>query len=255
MNMLTLIGVEFKKIKRSKILLILFLAMLVVWFPALLNADMNFGMENGITPEHNFFIQGLMALVWFIYPASMVVVTLLINQNEKTNQALTKMLSLPIASKRMSLAKFIVLLVLAAIQLLFTIGIYYVAAYLMTAMTDYNFVLGLLLVLKEIGLIYLTSLPMLAFYWFLSVVVQTPIFAIGIGLATIVPSVLMINSEYWYIYPFCYPYYMVVSEYGNLAPGFGTFNISLFPWIPIACVMMVGFLVLASVCFGQKERK
>lgn len=255
MNMLTLIGVEFRKIKRSKILFILFFAMLVVWFPSLLNIDMNFGMENGITPEHNLFIQGLMAMVWFIYPASMIVITLLINQNEKTNQGLIKMLSLPIDSKYLSLAKFVVLLVLAAIQLLFTVVIYYIVGYLMTQMTSYNFVLPLSFVLKEIGLIYLTSFPMLAFYWLLSVVVQTPFFAIGIGLATIVPSVLMINSEYWYVYPFCYPYYMVVAEYGQLAPSFGTFGISLYPWVPIACAMMVSFLVIASLRFGKKERK
>ncbi|MCF1685727.1 ABC transporter permease [Tetragenococcus halophilus] len=255
MKMLSLIDVEFRKIKRSKILFILFFAMLVVWFPSLINVDMNFAMENGITPEHNLFIQGLMAMVWFIYPASMIVVTLLINQNEKTNHGLLKMLSLPIDPKKLSLAKFVVLFVLAAVQLLFTVIIYYIVAYLTTQMTGHSFMLSPLFIFKEIGLIYLTSLPMLAFYWLLSVIVQTPIFAIGIGLATIVPSVLMINSQYWYVYPFCYPYYMVVSAYGNLAPSFGRFDIDLFPWILIACMMTICFLILASVYFGKKERQ
>lgn len=254
MSLFSLIGVEFKKIKRSNILWILFFAMLVVWFPALINADTNFGMENGITPEHNLFIQSSMSMVWFIYPASMIITTLLLNQSERSNRGLLKMLSLPVDAKQLSLAKFIVLMALTAVQLLFTIGIYYVVAYLVSQMTDYPFALSLLFVFKEVGQIYLTSIPMLAFYWLLSVVVQTPIFAIGIGLATIIPSVLLINSEYWFVYPFCYPYYMVVSEYGNLAPSFGTFDIQLFPWLPIACLMTICFLVIASLRFGKKER-
>lgn len=254
MSIFSLVGVEFKKIKRSKILFILFFAMMVVWFPALINAEMNFGMEGGITPEHNLFIQSLMAMVWFIYPASMVIITLLLNQNERSNRGMLKMLSLPIDLKRVSLAKFIVLLALAAIQLLFTIGIYYAIAFVVSLMTSHGFGLPLLFVLRVIGQIYLSSIPMLAFYWLLSVVVQTPIFAIGIGFASIVPSVLMINSDYWYAYPICYPYYMVVSEYSKLSSNLGSTEIQLWPWVPVACLLTGLFLVAASVCFGKKER-
>lgn len=255
MNLTSLIKVEFKKIKRSKIFFILFFAMLVVWLPSLFNIEVNKGMASGISPEHNLFIQGLMAMVWFIYPASMMIIILLIHQNEKNNRGLIKMFSLPIDSKLLALAKFVVLLVLVAIQLLFTVGIYYLTALLITQMTDYNYILPPLFVFQEIVVIYLTSIPMLAFYWLLSVFIQTPVFVMGIGLATIVPSVVMINTSYWYLYPICYPYYMVVSEYGRLATNFGRFEISLFPWLPIAILMTVVFLFLASHYFGKAERK
>ena len=78
MSFLSLVGVEFKKIKRSKILLILLVAAVVLWIPSVLNAQMNFDMQaEGISPENNFFIQGFMGMSWFMFPASMVVGTVL----------------------------------------------------------------------------------------------------------------------------------------------------------------------------------
>ena len=69
MSFLSLVGVEFKKIKRSKIFLILFAATLILWIPSILNADMNFNMQaEGISPENNFFIQGFMGMAWFMFP-------------------------------------------------------------------------------------------------------------------------------------------------------------------------------------------
>lgn len=71
MSFLSLVGVEFKKIKRSKIFLILFVATVILWIPSILNADMNFNMQaEGISPENNFFIQGFMGMAWFAYPMS-----------------------------------------------------------------------------------------------------------------------------------------------------------------------------------------
>ena len=63
MSFLSLIGVEFMKIKRSKIFFILFAATVILWIPSIRNADMNFSMQaEGISPENNFFIQGFMGM-------------------------------------------------------------------------------------------------------------------------------------------------------------------------------------------------
>lgn len=87
MSFLSLVGVELKKIKRSKIFLILFVAMVILWIPLILNAEMNFNMQaEGISPENNFFIQGFMGMAWFMFPASMVVGTVLLSQTERTNK-------------------------------------------------------------------------------------------------------------------------------------------------------------------------
>lgn len=69
MSFLSLIGVEFKKMKRSKILLIFLVATAILWVPSILNAHMNFDMQaEGISPENNFFIQGFMGMAWFMFP-------------------------------------------------------------------------------------------------------------------------------------------------------------------------------------------
>ena len=69
MNIFTLTAVEFKKIRRSKILLIMIAATVILWLPNVLNADLNFDMSDiGISPEDSFFIQGFMGMAWFIYP-------------------------------------------------------------------------------------------------------------------------------------------------------------------------------------------
>lgn len=64
MNFFSLIGVEFRKIRRSKILLILLVPVILMWIPSIINAEMNFDTRGiPITPENNFFIQGFMGMV------------------------------------------------------------------------------------------------------------------------------------------------------------------------------------------------
>ena len=138
MSFLSLVGVEFKKIKRSKIFLILFAATVILWIPSILNADMNFNMQaEGISPENNFFIQGFMGMAWFMFPASMVVGTVLLSQTERTNKGILKMLALPISTVKLCLAKFVVLLALAASQILMMVGMYYISAAIVTGLQFY----------------------------------------------------------------------------------------------------------------------
>ena len=46
MNFLSLTGIEFRKIKRSKILFILLVATVILWIPSILNAHMNFSSRS-----------------------------------------------------------------------------------------------------------------------------------------------------------------------------------------------------------------
>ncbi|MEY8427970.1 ABC transporter permease [Lachnospiraceae bacterium 46-15] len=256
MNFLSLIGIEFKKIKRSKILLILLVATVVLWIPSILNAHMNFGMQSeGISPENNFFIQGFMGMSWFMFPASMVVGTVLLSQTETANKGILKMLALPISTAKLCLAKFAVLLALAAAQILMMAGMYYISAAICSGTQDYSFILPPLFVAKEIGLIFLSAIPMLAFFWTLSVCIQTPIFSVSIGLASIVPSVLIINTKMWFAYPMSYPFFVITSEYGKLATNLNTAQVELIPWIPVAVILTIICLGISCIRFGQAERR
>ena len=85
MSFLSLVGVELKKIRRSKIFLILLIPIVLMWIPSIINADINFDTKGiPITPENNFFIQGFMGMVWFMIPASLVICKVLLNQKERS---------------------------------------------------------------------------------------------------------------------------------------------------------------------------
>lgn len=256
MSFLSLIGIEFKKIRRSKILLILAVAAIILWLPSIFNANLNFGMQaEGILPENNFLIQGFMGMAWFMFPASMVVSTVLLNMTERSNKGILKMLSLPIATTGLCLAKFVVLLALAAFQILMAVGMYFISAGIASQIQDYNFILQPLFVFKEAGLILVSAIPMLTFFWLLSVCIQTPIFSIGVGLASIVPSVLMINTKIWFAYPMSYPFFVITAEYGKLASNLTTAQVEFIPWIPVAVSITMICLFISCLRFGQAERR
>lgn len=251
MKFLSLIGVELQKIRRSKILLILFLATIITWLPSILHADMSFNAI--VSPEEDFFIQGFMAVVWFMFPATMIVNTVLLSQTERTNRGILKMLTLPVRTGTLCAAKFIILLLIAALQMLMTTAMYFISAAIVTQIHNYNFMLSPLFVLKEVGIIYLSSIPMIAVFWMLSVFIQTPIFSIGTGLVSIVPSVLMINTKAWFIYPMCYPFYVITSGYGD-----GSISISeieTFPWLPVAAAITLFCFIISCLRFGRAERR
>lgn len=256
MNILSLVGVEFRKTRRSGIQWILLAAGIILWIPSILNAHLNFGMQaEGISPEHNFLIQGFMGMAWFMFPASMIVGTVLLSQTERSNHGILKMLALPVSTARLCLAKFLVLLSLAGAQMLMSAGMYFVSAAIASHTQNYPFMLPPLFVLREAGLMYLAAVPMLAFFWLLCVCIQTPVFSVGIGLASIVPSVLIINTKLWLIYPMSYPFFVIVAEYGKLATILETAQVELFPWIPVAIGITVICLAVSCLCFGRAERR
>lgn len=256
MNFLSLISIEVKKIRCSKILMILAASTVLLWLPSVFHADINFHMQaEGISPENNFLVQGFLGMAWFMFPASMVVSTVLLNMTERNNNGILKMLSLPVSTVRLCLAKFVVLLALAATEMLMTVAMYFISAGIASQTQNYNFLLDTLFVLKEAGMILAAAIPMLTFFWLLSVCIRTPIFSIGIGLASIVPSVLMINTKLWFVYPMAYPFYIITAEYGKLASRLSLVPVKLVPWLPVAISITIICLSISCFSFGRAERR
>lgn len=256
MGIISYISMELKKIRRSHIIWILLIPILILWIPSVINSGMNFEMQaEGISPENNFFIQAFLGLAWFMYPATLVVGTVLLNQTERSNRGILKMLSLPLRPMGLCLAKFTVLLLLAALQMAFMIAAYFPAVFIASRINGYDLAISPLLVLKETGLVYLSSVPMASFFWMIASCVSTPVFSVGIGLASIVPSVLVMNTKLWFAYPICYPFYMITALQGEMAQNFDTFTVELVPWIPVAAVLTAGCLTVACLFFGKSERR
>lgn len=248
--------IELIKIRRSHIFWILLIPAVMMWIPSALNADVNFRMNDiGISPEHNFFIQGFMGMAWFMIPAALIICTVLLNQTERTNKGFLKMLSLPVNTGRLCLAKFLVMLLLMTVQMLLTIIFYYMGALLASHLENYDFVLGLPYVVHGAAMIYLAVIPMAAVFWMLAVLIQTPIFSAGICLASVVPSVLMLNTKLWAFYPMDYPFYMLMTEYGKQADGIFTAEIKWIPLLPVSLAITVLCLGIACARFGKSETR
>lgn len=248
--------IELIKIRRSRIFWILLIPAVMMWIPSALNADVSFRVSDiNIPPEHNFFIQGFMGMAWFMLPAALIVCTVLLNQTERTNKGFLKMLSLPVSTGRLCLAKFLVMLLLMTIQMLLTIVFYYVGALLASRLENYDFVLELPYVVHAAAMIYLAVIPMAAIFWMLAVLIQTPIFSAGICLASVVPSVLMLNTRFWAFYPMDYPFYMLMTEYGKQAEEIFTTEIEWMPMLPVSLVVTVLCLGIACARFGKAETR
>lgn len=256
MNFFSLVGVELVKIRRSKILLILLIPVVIMWIPSIVNSQMIFDTRNiPITPENNFFIQGFMGMVWFMIPASLVICTVLLIQTERSNKGILKMLSLPVNTAKLCLAKFAVLILLAFAQMVMTIAAYYISAAIASHILDYPFLLEPLYVCRVTSCLYAGAIPMAAVFWMIANLIQTPVFSVGIGLASIVPSVLMINTKIWFAYPMSYPFYLLMVEYGRAAEGVYDTQIAWLPWLPVAVLMTAAALGIACVRFGAAERR
>ncbi len=256
MSFIRLLQAEFQKIRRSHIIWLLLAATVLLWVPSVANAHLNFEMQaEGISPEHNFFIQGFLGFCWFLFPSCMVVVTVMLNQAERNNRGILKMLTLPVSTSRLCLAKFFILLTLAALQILLAVGIYLLSAAIASKTQAYPFLLPQAFLWKEAGLIFITAVPMLSVFWMLSVCIRIPVFAIGAGLAGIVPSVLAINTKIWFLDPMAYPFCALTAEYGRLAAHLPAFEIAFIPWIPVSLLLTAGCLWISCLCFGQAERR
>ena len=256
MNLFSLFRVELVKIRRSRIFWILLIPALMMWLPSGFNAEVNFRMDTyGVPPEYNYFIQGYMGMAWFMIPATLIVCTVLLNQTERANNGILKCLALPVSTGRLSLAKFLVAVLLTFEQLALSIAAYYVSAVLASRLYEYDFILPFPYVCRAASLIYFAALPMAAVFWMLSVLIQTPIFSVGLGLASAVPSVLVLNTEIWYCYPMVYPFYVLMTEYGKMAEGIFDTEVQLFPLLPIAVIVTIVCLLIACLRFGAAERR
>lgn len=105
------------------------------------------------------------------------------------------------------------------------------------------------------GQIYAAAIPMAAVYLAVSTLIQSPIFSVGIGLASIVPSVLMINTKIWFAYPMSYPFYLIMVAYGRAAEGVYETQIAWLPWLPVAVGITILALVVSCMRYGASERR
>ena len=195
MSFIELVEIEFKKVKRSKIVPLIFVAPLLVVVSGVAN------LSNYFTPEYTnawpaMFIQSALVYAYYLLPFSMIVVCVMIAGRETQNNGVLKMLALPVSRKALSMAKFCVLVFFLLMEMAVFLVMFIFAGLVATRVMGVTEALPVLYLLKWCVWLFLTMLPSLAVMWAITVLFEKPLFSVGANLLLVIPGVLVANTRF-----------------------------------------------------------
>ena len=169
------------KVKRSKIVPLIFVA------PLLVVASGVASLSRYFTPEYTgawpaMFIQSALVYAYYLLPFSMIVVCVMIAGRETQNNGTLKMLALPVGQKALSLAKFFVLTFYLLMEIAVFLAAFVVAGMIATRTMGVTETLPILYLLKWCIGLFLTMLPCLAAMWAITVLFEKPLLSVGFNL-------------------------------------------------------------------------
>lgn len=254
MSFLGLLKIEFIKVKRSKIIPLIFIAPLLVVTSGIANLSTYF------TPGYTnawpaMFIQSALVYAYYLLPLSMIVVCVMISGREKGNNGILKMLALPVSRYALSLAKFCVLLFYLLLELVVFAAVFMAAGMIAVSTMGITETLPVFYLLKWCAGLFFTMLPCLAVMWMIVVLANKPLLSVGLNLLLVIPGILAANTPAWLLYPYCYSGYLVsCSLHDFTAEASGT-AFPIFPFILCAVVICMLALGLSVTGFGKKEMR
>ena len=254
MKFLDLLGIEFMKVKRSKIIPLIFIAPLLVVTSGVVNISRYF------TPEYTnawsaMFIQSALVYAYYLLPLSMIVVCVMVSGRETQNNGILKMLALPVSRQALSLAKFAVLAFYLLMEMAVFLAVFMVAGLIASSTMGITETLPVLYLLKWCGGLFLTMLPSLAMMWAITVLFEKPLLSVGLNQLLVIPGILAANTPLWIVYPYCYSGYLVSCSLHDFTAKGADTVFQLAPFLPCAAAIFAGMLVLAAVRFGRKEMR
>ena len=249
-----LLRIEFMKVKRSKIVPLIFIAPLLVVISGIANLSSYF------TPEYTnawpaMFIQSALVYAYYLLPFSMIVVCVMIAGRETGNNGILKMLALPISRYILSLAKFFVLVFYLLMEMVVFLVVFVIAGLVATQTMGITETLPILYLFKWCIGLFLTMLPCVAAMWAITVLFEKPLFSVGVNLLLVIPGVLAANTPLWIAYPYCYSGYLVSCSLHDFTAETSDAAFSLFPFLPCAVLVFVLMMALAVTQFGKKEMR
>ena len=254
MRFFDLLQIEFMKVKRSKIVPLIFLAPLFVVVSGVANLSSYF------TPEYThawpaMFIQSALVYAYYLLPFSMIVVCVMIAGRETGNRGILKMLALPVRRSAFSIAKFCVLTVYLFLEMVVFLVVFVIAGFIATKTMGVTETLPILYLLKWCLGLFLTMLPCLAAMWAITVLFEKPILSVGLNLLLVIPGVLVANTPMWIAYPYCYSGYLVSCSLHDFTSESSDAAFSTLLFLPWAIAVFVLFFALAVTQFGKKEMR
>lgn len=254
MNFSDLLRIEFRKVKRGKIVPLIFIAPVLVVVSGIANLSRYF------TPEYTnawsaMFIQSALVYAYYLLPFSMVVVCVMIAGRETGNNGILKMLALPVSRYMLSVAKFFVLAFYLLMEMVVFLAVFVIAGTVATAAMGVEEALPVFYLVKLCVGLFLTMLPCAGAMWAVTVLFEKPLFSAGLNLLLVVPGVLVANTPLWIAYPYCYSGYLVSCSLHDFTAQSGTRAFSMFPFLPAAVLVFILALMTAVIQFGKKEMR
>ena len=254
MSFLELLRIEFMKVKRSKIVPLIFIAPLLVVSSGVANLSRYF------TPEYTnawpaMFIQSALLYAYYLLPFSMIVVCVMIAGRETGNNGILKMLALPVSRYALSIAKFCVLTFYLFMEMVVFLAVFVIAGTVATSTMGVTEALPILYLLKWCVGLFLTMLPCMGTMWAITVLFDKPLLSVGLNLLLVIPGILVSATPIWIIYPYCYSGYLVSCSLHDFTVNSNIRTLSIFPFLPIAILVFVIVLVIAVTQFGKKEMR
>ena len=242
------------KVKRSKIVPLIFIAPLLVVASGVANLSRYF------TPEYTnawpaMFIQSALVYSYYLLPFSMIVVCVMIAGRETGNNGILKMLALPVSRYALSIAKFCVLVVYLFMEMVVFLAVFVIAGTVATSTMGVDETLPILYLLKWCVGLFLTMLPCVGTMWAITVLFEKPLLSVGLNLLLVIPGVLVANTPLWIAYPYCYSGYLVSCSLHDFTVEPNTITFSMFPFLPVAILAFALVLTIAVKQFGKKEMR
>ena len=193
MSFLELLRIEFTKVKRSKMIPLIFAAPLLVVSSGVANLSRYF------TPEYTnawpaMFIQSALVYSYYLLPLSMIVVCVMIAGRETGNNGILKMLALPVSRYALSMAKFCVLVFYLFMEMAVFFAVFVIAGTVATKTMGVTETLPILYLMKWCAGLFLTMLPCLGAMWAVTVLFEKPLLSVGLNLLLVIPGVLVSNT-------------------------------------------------------------
>ncbi len=254
MSFLELLKIEFMKVKRSKIVPLIFIAPLLVVTSGVASLSRYF------TPEYTnawsaMFIQSALVYAYYLLPFSMIVVCVMIEGRETGNNGILKMLALPVSRYSLSMAKFCVLAFYLFMEMVVFLTVFVAAGTVATRTMGVMETLPVLYLVKWCAGLFLTMLPCVGTMWAITVLFEKSLLSVGLNLLFVIPGVLVANTPLWIAYPYCYSGYLVSCSLHDFTVESGTAAFSLFPFLPVAVMVFALVFAVAVIKFGKKEMR
>lgn len=254
MSFLELLNIELMKVKRGKMIPLIFTAPLLVTASGVAN------LQKYFSPEYTnawaaMFIQSALVYAYYLLPFSMIVVCVMIAGRETGNNGILKMLALPVSRSALSAAKFCVLLFYLFMEMAVFLVVFVITGLIAAGNTGITEALPIMYLLKWCAGLFFTMLPGVAAMWAITVLFEKPLLSVGLNLLLVIPGVLAANTPLWVVYPYCYSGYLVSCSLHDFTAKSVSIGFNLFPFLPCAILVFVLALTVAIRQFGIKEMK